>query len=79
MYIPSNKIQKYYCIPFVRENDNFNRFRTDGTVRKGWFMIHFDGEKPVRQIELHPGRSPLLLLAGLKLYSSIYEFTVNFN
>ena len=32
--------------------------------RRGWWYAHFDGQYVTRQQELHPGKQPLLLLAG---------------
>ncbi len=33
-------------------------------AEKGWWYAHFDGEWIARQMELHPDRAPILLLAG---------------
>jgi hypothetical protein len=33
-------------------------------VEKGWWYAHFDGEWIARQMELHPDRPPILLIAG---------------
>ena len=33
-------------------------------TEKGWWYAHFDGEWIARQMELHPDRSPVLLVAG---------------
>jgi len=48
--------QRYFRVPFVRPNSVDN-------VR-GWWFAHFDGEWIARQMEIHPGREPILLLAG---------------
>ena len=32
--------------------------------QRGWWYAHFDGQWEVRQLELHPGKEPLLLVAG---------------
>ncbi|XP_077539631.1 myosin heavy chain 95F jaguar [Haemaphysalis longicornis] len=45
--------QRYFRIPF----------RKDGSSSGLWFA-HFDGQYIARQMELHPGRPPVLLLAG---------------
>lgn len=45
--------QRFFRIPF----------RKDGTSSGLWFA-HFDGQYIARQMELHPGRPPVLLLAG---------------
>ena len=31
---------------------------------QGWWFAHFDGDWIARQMELHPGRDPVLLVAG---------------
>lgn len=48
--------QRYFRVPFVRPNSVDN-------VR-GWWYAHFDGDWIARQMEIHPGREPILLLAG---------------
>jgi len=48
--------QRYFRIPFVKPGAN------DGA--KGWWFAHFDGEWIGRQMELHPGREAVLLIAG---------------
>ena len=32
--------------------------------KKGWWFAHFEGQWVARQLELHPEKVPLLLLAG---------------
>ena len=51
--------QRYFRVPFIRpsEHDRLNR-------RKGWWYAHFDGQWIARQLELHPDKEPLLLVAG---------------
>ena len=51
--------QRYFRVPFIHpsEQDRLNR-------RKGWWYAHFDGQWIARQIELHPDKEPLLLVAG---------------
>merc|ERR1711892_1171159 len=49
--------ERFFRIPFVRPNEN-----QEGA--KGWWFAHFDGEWIARQMELHPGRDPVMLLAG---------------
>lgn len=49
--------QRFFRIPFVRPDEN-----QEGA--KGWWYAHFDGEWIGRQMELHPGREPVMLLAG---------------
>ena len=33
-------------------------------VEKGWWYAHFDGEWIARQMELHPDKPPVILIAG---------------
>lgn len=33
-------------------------------IKKGWWFAHFDGQWIARQMELHPEKAPVLLLAG---------------
>jgi len=49
--------QRFFRIPFVRPDEN-----QEGP--KGWWFAHFDGEWIGRQMELHPGRDPVMLVAG---------------
>jgi len=54
---PNNKSeQRYFRIPFVKPNT------TSG--QKGWWFAHFDGQWIARQLEIHPERLPILLIAG---------------
>lgn len=48
--------QRFFRIPFVKPDTH------DGA--KGWWFAHFDGDWIGRQMELHPGRDPVLLVAG---------------
>ncbi len=32
--------------------------------RTGWWYAHFDGQYIARQMEVHDGRTPVLLIAG---------------
>ena len=53
--------QRYFRIPFVRPSDQHR----EGQERlKGWWYAHFDGKWIARQMELHPEKEPVLLLAG---------------
>ena len=51
--------QRYFRVPFIRpsQQNHLNR-------RKGWWYAHFDGQWIARQLELHPDKEPLLLVAG---------------
>jgi len=48
--------QRFFRIPFVKPGAR------DGA--KGWWFAHFDGDWIGRQMELHPGRDAVLLVAG---------------
>eukprot|EP00041_Stephanoeca_diplocostata_P021487 m.501100 g.501100 ORF g.501100 m.501100 type:complete len:1220 (-) comp21837_c1_seq3:181-3840(-) len=50
--------QRFFRMPFVRQED-----RDKGGV-KGWWFAHFDGQWIARQMELHPQKPPVLLVAG---------------
>merc|ERR1719350_2701352 len=52
----STTSQRFFRIPFVKPGGN------EGA--KGWWFAHFDGDWIGRQMELHPGREAVLLLAG---------------
>lgn len=55
--------QRYFRIPFVRPSD---RHRGDGAEKlKGWWYAHFDGKYIARQMELHPEKNAVLLVAGV--------------
>jgi len=53
--------QRYFRIPFIRPCD---RSLAVEYQKRGWWYAHFDGKYIARQMELHPGKSPLLLVAG---------------
>ncbi|XP_050720790.1 unconventional myosin-VI-like isoform X3 [Eriocheir sinensis] len=56
----STSSQRFFRIPFVRPSD---QHRAD-QQRKGWWYAHFDGDWIARQMELHPDKPPILLVAG---------------
>jgi myosin-6 len=51
---------RYFRIPFVRPNT------TSGL--KGWWFAHFEGQWISRQMEIHPDKQPILLIAGIVFY-----------
>ncbi|KAG5872399.1 hypothetical protein JTB14_017420 [Gonioctena quinquepunctata] len=51
-----NNSQRYFRIPFQRPGGDQNR--------RGWWYAHFDGQYVARQMELHPDKSPILLVSG---------------
>lgn len=53
--------QRYFKIPFVRAATQ----NTSGEQgKRGWWYAHFDGQYIARQMELHPEKPPVLLVAG---------------
>jgi len=46
--------QRYFRLPFSKPN----------TEARGWWYAHFDGDWIARQMEIHPGKDSILLLAG---------------
>lgn len=48
--------QRYFRIPFVKTSSN--------SGQRGWWFAHFDGQWIARQLELHPDKEPILLIAG---------------
>jgi myosin VI len=55
--------QRYFRIPFVRPGDQ-EKSAAAGQKKRGWWFAHFDGQWIARQMELHPDKPPVLLLAG---------------
>lgn len=52
--------QRFFRIPFVRPMGP-----KGGSDSRGWWYAHFDGQYVARQMELHPDKPPILLLAGI--------------
>jgi myosin-6 len=50
--------QRYFRIPFIRPAD------AGLSKQKGWWYAHFDGKYIARQMEIHPGKLPVLLIGG---------------
>jgi myosin-6 len=59
--VPQNQ-QRYFRVPFVKPDPPGQKSLNK---QKGWWLAHFDGQWVVRQLELHPDRSPILLVAGI--------------
>uniref|UniRef100_A0A8C1U5G0 Unconventional myosin-VI n=1 Tax=Cyprinus carpio TaxID=7962 RepID=A0A8C1U5G0_CYPCA len=55
--IAMNRQQRFFRIPFIRPGEQYNN-------KKGWWYAHFDGPWIARQMELHPEKHPILLVAG---------------
>jgi len=56
--------QRYFRIPFVRPNDRF-RGSSNEETKKGWWYAHFDDKWIARQMEIHPDRKAVVLVAGV--------------
>ena len=56
--------QRYFRIPFVRPDGTRDSLGPAHQSGRGWWYAHFDGQWIGRQMELHEGRSPILLVAG---------------
>ncbi|XP_060061398.1 unconventional myosin-VI isoform X5 [Erinaceus europaeus] len=59
--IEMNRQQRYFRIPFIRPAD---QYKDPQNKKKGWWYAHFDGQWIARQMELHPDKPPILLVAG---------------
>lgn len=59
--IVMNRQQRFFRIPFVRPGDHY---KDPQNKKKGWWYAHFDGPWIARQMELHPDKHPILLVAG---------------
>ncbi|XP_041352149.1 unconventional myosin-VI-like [Gigantopelta aegis] len=59
---PDNAEQRYFNIPFSRPADEYRE--ESGTKSHGQWYAHFDGRWIARQMEIYPGKTPILLIAG---------------
>uniref|UniRef100_A0A672FVD7 Unconventional myosin-VI n=1 Tax=Salarias fasciatus TaxID=181472 RepID=A0A672FVD7_SALFA len=59
--VAMNRQQRYFRIPFIRPGD---QYKDPQGKKKGWWYAHFDGPWIARQMELHPDKQPILLVAG---------------
>lgn len=59
--IEMNRQQRFFRIPFIRPAD---QYKDPQNKKKGWWYAHFDGPWIARQMELHPDKPPILLVAG---------------
>ncbi|KAM8917438.1 myosin VIb isoform 1-T1 [Spinachia spinachia] len=59
--VAMNRQQRYFRIPFIRPGD---QYKEPQNKKKGWWYAHFDGPWIARQIELHPEKQPIVLVAG---------------
>ena len=63
-FTDSEQRDRYFRVPFLRPSsqDQLNKSR-------GWWYAHFKGQWIVRQLELHPHATPLLLVAGTFMFN----------
>ena len=59
---PAEVPQRYFRVPFVRPSQKGQPGQS-----KGWWYAHFDGNWIARQIDMYPGKKPVLLVAGNQL------------
>ena len=59
--VAMNRQQRYFRIPFIRPGE---QYKDPQGKKKGWWYAHFDGPWIARQMELHPDKQPVLLVAG---------------
>uniref|UniRef100_A0A8C2Z6B2 Unconventional myosin-VI n=1 Tax=Cyclopterus lumpus TaxID=8103 RepID=A0A8C2Z6B2_CYCLU len=59
--VAMNRQQRYFRIPFIRPGD---QYKDPQNKKKGWWYAHFDGPWIARQMELHPDKHPIVLVAG---------------
>ncbi|XP_074517776.1 myosin VIb isoform X2 [Sebastes fasciatus] len=59
--VAMNRQQRYFRIPSIRPAD---QYKDPQNKKKGWWYAHFDGPWIARQMELHPDKQPIVLVAG---------------
>ncbi|XP_057679101.1 unconventional myosin-VI-like isoform X2 [Corythoichthys intestinalis] len=61
-----NRQQRFFRIPFIRPGEQYKEpaAAVAAAKKKGWWYAHFDGPWIARQMELHPDKHPVLLVAG---------------
>lgn len=69
-----NRQQRFFRIPFIRPAD---QYKDPQNKKKGWWYAHFDGPWIARQMELHPDKPPILLVAGV--YDSLEKNLIKQN
>lgn len=67
--IAVNRQQRYFRIPFIRPAD---QYKDPQNKKKGWWYAHFDGPWIARQMELHPDKQPILLVAGSQGFQCLH-------
>lgn len=67
--------QRYFRIPFIRPtaltNGNADSLVDTNNNKRGWWYAHFDGQYVARQMELHPDKAAILLIAGTSFYRQL--------
>ncbi|XP_054269239.1 myosin heavy chain 95F isoform X2 [Macrosteles quadrilineatus] len=64
--ITTNNSQRYFRIPFIRPTAmNGDMCNDNNNNKRGWWYAHFDGQYVARQMELHPDKPAILLVAGV--------------
>lgn len=74
-YEASTTTQRYFRIPFVRPAANSMNGIADLGAKKGMWYAHFDGQYVARQMELHPEKPPILLIAGKRVFFIFRSFS----
>ncbi|XP_012266629.2 myosin heavy chain 95F-like isoform X2 [Athalia rosae] len=57
--------QRFFRIPFVKPAVAGRTENPYSAEKRGWWYAHFDGQYVARQMELHPEKPPILLVAGV--------------
>ncbi|XP_020710496.2 myosin heavy chain 95F isoform X2 [Athalia rosae] len=57
--------QRFFRIPFVKPAVAGQTENPYSAGKRGWWYAHFDGQYVARQMELHPEKPPILLVAGV--------------
>lgn len=67
---PANQnIQRFFRVPFsVTESSAQGQM-----PERGWWYAHFDGQWIARQMEVHPTKVPVLLVAGMVMIICIIK------
>lgn len=55
--------QRYFRIPFIKPHADGSQ-QGGSSDKKGYWYAHFDGQWIARQMELHPDKPAVLLIAG---------------
>lgn len=70
--VAMNRQQRYFRIPFIRPAD---QYKDPQNKKKGWWYAHFDGPWIARQMELHPDKRPIVLVAGESAVFDAFNIT----